>query len=125
MSADLTKEGYALKLEATEEKFGDITVKQWKLTWTNAPGDQKVLEEHGTGGGKGLQRPQLVDADGNVVYTFDGTQFGGGSFAWSMAIQDDMPISPDAKFRFTINKAVSIVDVPFKLMDVAIGKADF
>lgn len=124
-SAELAKEGYALKLDESEEKFGDITVKQWKLTWTNAPSDQKVLDEHGAGGGKGLQSPQLVDADGNVVYTFDGTEYGGGSFAWSMAIQDDTPIPPGAKFRFTVNKAVSIVDVPFKVMDVAIGKADF
>ena len=124
-SDDLAKEGYALKLEESEEKFGDITVKQWKLTWTNAPGDQKVLEEHGSGGGKGLQSPQLVDADGNVVYTFDGKEYGGGGFSWSMAIQEDTPIPPGAKFRFTVNKAVSIVDVPFKVMDVTIGKADF
>lgn len=124
-STELANEGYALKLEESEEKFGDITVKQWKLTWTNAPNDQKILDEHGSGGGKGLQSPQLVDADGNVIYTFDGKEYGGGSFAWSMAVQDDTPIPADAKLRFTINKAVSIVDVPFKIMDVAIGKSDF
>lgn len=128
-NAELTTEGYALKLEEAEEKFGDITVKQWKLTWTNASADPKIIEEHGAGGGKGLQKPQIVDAAGKVIYTFDGTEFGTGggqsSFAWSMAIQDDTPIPDGAKLRFSINKAVSIVDVPFKVMDVAIGKSDF
>jgi tetratricopeptide (TPR) repeat protein len=128
-NAELTKEGYALKLEEGEEKFGDITVKQWKLTWTNASPDPKIIEEHGAGGGKGLQNPQIVDADGNVIYSFDGTEYGTGggesSFAWSMAIQEDTPIPDGAKLRFSINKEISIVDVPFKLADVTIGKSDF
>jgi Flp pilus assembly protein TadD len=128
-NAELTKEGYELKLEEAEEKFGNITVKQWKLTWTNASADSKIIEEHGTGGGKGLQKPQVVDADGNVIYTFDGTEYGtgggGSSFAWSMAIQENTPIPDGAKLRFSINKEISIVDVPFKVMDVAIGKSDF
>jgi hypothetical protein len=42
-----------------------------------------------------------------------------------MAIQEDTPIPDGAKLRFSINKEISIVDVPFKLADVTIGKSDF
>jgi len=125
-SPDLTQAGYALKLEESDEKFGDVVVKQWKLIWDNAPADLKVRETHLASGGKGLQSPQLVDAEGKVVYTFDGKDpgLGGGRFSWSMAIQEDTPIPDGVKLRFTINEKVSIVDVPFKLTDIAIEKSE-
>jgi hypothetical protein len=41
-----------------------------------------------------------------------------------MSIQDDQPVPDDARLRFTLNTDVSIVDVPFKVENVAISKDD-
>jgi len=126
-SPELTQAGYALRLEESDEKFGDVVVKQWKLIWENVPADSRIREAHLASGGKGLQSPQLVDAQGKVIYTFDGKDpgLGGGKFSWSMAIQEDTPIPDGIRLQFTINEKVNIVDVPFKLTDIAIGKSEF
>ncbi|MGZ0165024.1 MAG: tetratricopeptide repeat protein [Planctomycetales bacterium] len=127
-NSELVAAGYKLKLEEKTEKFGDDEFTSWQLEWVNA-GDSPVdVQQIADGGGLGLQTPQLVDADGNVISDFGGqsfSSFGGNvSLSWSMSIQDDQPVPDDARLRFTLNSDVSIVDVPFKVENVAISKDD-
>lgn len=127
-NAELIAAGYQLKLTEKKEKFGDDEFISWQLEWVNA-GDSKMnVEEIANGGGLGLQHPELVDADGNVIAAFDNTSYtsfgANSSFAWGMPIQDDQPVPDDAKLRFTLNSEVSIVDVAFKVENVAIGAED-
>ena len=82
-----------LKLEEKKEKFGDDEFTSWQLEWLNA-GDSPVdVKQIADGGALGLQTPQLVDADGNVIGDFSGksySSFGSNSsLSWSMSVQDD------------------------------------
>lgn len=123
-SSELTAAGYALEMSQAKEKLGDVEVTSWVLKWTNPPNEAAKLTAHAAGGGEGLQKPEIIDADGNVVGTFDDTSYssggGGASFAWSMNIDADNPIPADAKIRFRLNTKVAIADVPFKVADVAV-----
>ncbi len=65
--------GYQFKLEETEEDQGDEKVKQWTLTWVNA--DASKVDELQAGGGEGPQKPDIVDADGNVIMAFNARNF--------------------------------------------------
>ena len=127
-NSELVAAGYKLKLEEKKEKFGDDEFTSWQLEWVNA-GDSPVdVKQIADGGGLGLQTPQLVDADGNVIGDFSGKSYASfgsnSSLSWSMSIQDDQPVPDDARLRFTLNNDVSIVDVPFKAENVAINKDD-
>ncbi len=127
-NSELVAAGYKLKLEEKKEKFGDDEFTSWQLEWVNA-GDSPVdVQQIADGGGLGLQTPQLVDADGNVIGDFSGKSYASfgsnSSLSWSMSIQDDQPVPDDARLRFTLNSGVSIVDVPFKVENVAINKDD-
>lgn len=123
-NAELASAGFQLKLEETKEKFGDDEFVSWRLEWVNASGTPQRLEEIAGGGGLGLQQPELVDASGNVIGTFSDTEYlagvGAASLAWGMQVQPDQPIPDDAQLRFTINEEVSVVDVPFKVENVAV-----
>ena len=126
--SELVAAGYKLKLEEKKEKFGDDEFTSWQLEWVNA-GDSPVdVQQIADGGGLGLQTPQLVDADGNVIGDFSGKSYASfgnnSSLSWSMSIQDDQPVPDDARLRFTLNSDVSIVDVPFKVENIAINKDD-
>ena len=100
----------------------------WQLEWVNADDSPVDVQQIADGGSLGLQTPQLVDADGKVIAEFSGksySSFGSNSsLAWSMTIQDDQPVPDDAQLRFTLNTEVSVVDVPFKVENVAIEKDD-
>ena len=127
-NSELVAAGYKLKLEEKKEKFGNDEFTSWQLEWVNA-GDSTVdVQQIADGGSLGLQTPQLVDADGKVIAEFSGksySSFGSNSsLAWSMTIQDDQPVPDDAQLRFTLNTEVSVVDVPFKVENVAIEKDD-
>lgn len=127
-NSELVAAGYKLKLEEKTEKFGDNEFTSWQLEWINA-GDSPVdVQQIADGGGLGLQTPQLVDADGNVIGDFSGKSYASfgsnSSLSWSMSIQEDQPVPDDARLRFTLNSEVSIVDVPFKVENVAINKDD-
>ncbi|MDA0809045.1 MAG: tetratricopeptide repeat protein [Planctomycetota bacterium] len=126
-NSELVAAGYKLKLEEKKEKFGDDEFTLWQLEWLNA-GSAVDVQQIADGGGLGLQTPQLVDADGNVIAEFSGTSYvsfgNNSSLSWSMSIQDDQPVPDDARLRFTLNTDVSIVDVPFKVENVAISKDD-
>ncbi len=127
-NSELVAAGYKLKLEEKKEKFGDDEFTSWQLEWVNA-GDSPVdVKQIADGGALGLQTPQLVDADGNVIGDFSGksySSFGSNSsLSWSMSVQDDQPVPDDARLRFTLNSEVSVVDVPFKVENVAINKDD-
>jgi tetratricopeptide (TPR) repeat protein len=127
-NSELVAAGYKLKLEEKTEKFGDNEFTSWQLEWLNA-GDSPVdVQQIADGGGLGLQTPQLIDADGNVIGDFSGKSYASfgsnSSLSWGMSIQDDQPVPDDARLRFTLNSDVSIVDVPFKVENVAINKDD-
>lgn len=127
-NSELVAAGYKLKLEEKKEKFGDDEFTSWQLEWVNA-GDSPVdVQQIADGGGLGLQTPQLIDATGNVIGDFSGKSYASfgssSSLSWSMSIQDDQPVPDDARLRFTLNTDVSIVDVPFKVENVAISKDD-
>lgn len=127
-NSELVAAGYKLKLEEKKEKFGDDEFTSWQLEWVNA-GDSPVdVKQIADGGALGLQTPQLVDADGTVIGDFSGksySSFGSNSsLSWSMSVQDDQPVPDDARLRFTLNSEVSIIDVPFKVENVAINKDD-
>jgi len=127
-NSELVAAGYKLKLEEKKEKFGDNEFTSWQLEWVNA-GDSPVdVQQIADGGSLGLQTPQLVGADGKVIAEFSGksySSFGSNSsLAWSMTIQDNQPVPDDARLRFTLNTEVSVVDVPFKVENVAIEKDD-
>ena len=125
-NAELLAAGYKLKLEAKSEKFGDDVFKSWQIEWLNAGDGPVDVQQVADGGGLGLQTPQLVDADGNVIGDFSGksySSFGSNSsLSWSMSILDDQPVPADAKLKFTLNGDVSIIDVPFKVENVTIDK---
>jgi tetratricopeptide (TPR) repeat protein len=127
-NAELVAAGYTLKLKETKEKFGDDEFTSWQLEWVNASDSPVDVQQIADGGGLGLQTPQLVDADGNVIGDFSGTSYSSfgnnSSLSWSMSIQDDQPVPDDARLRFTLNTGVSIIDVPFKVENVAISKDD-
>ncbi|NQV25679.1 MAG: tetratricopeptide repeat protein [Rhodopirellula sp.] len=124
-NAELIAAGYRLKLEEKKEKFGDDEFISWQLNWVNAGDSAADVKQVANGGGLGLQQPQLIDADGKVIGDFSGKSFSTfgnkSSLSWSMSIQDDQPVPDDARLRFTLNKDVSIVDVPFKVENVAIS----
>jgi hypothetical protein len=127
-NAELVAAGYTLKLEEKKEKFGDDEFVSWQLEWVNA-GDSPIdVQQIADGGGLGLQTPQLVDADGNVIGDFSGKSFSSfgsdSSLSWGMSIQDGQPVPDGAQLRFTLNTGVSVVDVPFKVENVAISKDD-
>lgn len=125
-NSELVAAGYKLKLEEKKEKFGDDEFTSWQLEWVNASDSPIDVQQIADGGGMGLQTPQLVDADGIVIGDFSGKSYASfgsnSSLSWSMSIQDDQPVPDDAKLRFTLNTRVSIVDVPFKVENVAISK---
>tara|TARA_R110002072_G_scaffold146075_3_gene292874 strand:- start:31167 stop:33974 length:2808 start_codon:yes stop_codon:yes gene_type:complete len=127
-NSELVAAGYKLKLEETKEKFGDDEFTSWQLEWLNAGQSPIDVQQIADGGGLGLQTPQLVDASGNVIAEFSGTSYSSfgnnSSLSWSMSIQDDQPVPDDARLRFTLNTDVGIVDVPFKVENVAINKDD-
>ena len=122
----LTGAGFMLSMSEGEEDLGGgFKFKFWKLNWDNP--DSKLIDQMADGGGLGLQAPQLVDAAGDVLQTFDGVEsvsFGANSsFAWSMTLDDDNPPPADAKLRFTLNKKVDYIDVKFSVQDVEISAA--
>jgi hypothetical protein len=123
-NAELTAAGYQLKLDEEKQMVGDTQVTSWKLSWVNATGDEAALSDLAQGGGAGLQRPVIVDAAGNEIAAFSGHQsarFGTSvSFAWTMTLDADKPIPDDARLKLVINSKVSIVDVPFKVENVAL-----
>ena len=125
---ELVAAGYQLKLEEKKEKFGDEEYTSWRLEWVNAGSSKVSVREIASGGGLGLQQPELVDADGNVIAAFSGTEYtsfgASSSLAWSMSLQDDQPVPDDARLRFTLNSDVSIVDVPFKAENVVISETN-
>lgn len=117
--------GFKLSLSEGEEDLGDgLKFKFWKMTWDNP--DAKLIDQMTDGGGMGLQAPELVDVDGEVLQYFDGvesTSFGpNASFAWTMTLDPDNPPPADAKLRFTINKKVDFIDVKFSVQDVDISE---
>ena len=115
-----------MKLEKKKEKFGDEEFTSWRLEWVNAGTSKIRVADIASGGGLGLQQPELVDADGNVIAAFSGTEYtsfgNNSSLAWSMSVQDDQPVPDDARLRFTLNSDVSVVDVPFKVENVTISE---
>lgn len=123
---ELAAAGYQLKLEEKKEKFGDEEFTSWRIEWLNAGSSQLNVSEVANGGGLGLQQPELVDADGNVIAAFSGTEFtsfgASSSLAWNMSVQEDQPVPDDARLRFTLNSEVSIVDVPFNVSSVKISE---
>lgn len=129
-NSELVAAGYKLKLEEKKEKFGDEEYTSWRVEWLNA-GDgagNAPVQEVADGGGLGLQRPELVDADGNVIAAFSGVEYASfgptASLAWSMSVDTDQTIPDDAKLRFTLNSEVSIVDVPFSAENVPISQEE-
>jgi tetratricopeptide (TPR) repeat protein len=127
-SPELIAAGYQLKLSEKKEKFGDDEFVSWQLDWVNAGASKIRVQDIANGGGLGLQIPELVDADGNVIADFSNTSYtsfgASSSLSWGMPIQDDQPVPDDARLRFTLNNEVSIVDVAFKVENVAIGPED-
>lgn len=127
-NAELIAAGYQLKLEEKKEKFGDEEYTSWRIEWLNAgnTAGRVSVQEIADGGGLGLQRPELVDADGNVIAAFSGVEYSSfgtnASLAWSMSVDDDQPVPDSARLRFTLNSEVSIVDVPFSAENVPISQ---
>ena len=127
-NAELIAAGYQLKLEEKREKFGDEEFVSWRLEWVNAASSKLDIRDVANGGGIGLQVPELVDGDGNVINAFSNTEFTSfgkqGTLAWGMSVQEDQPVPDGARLRFTINSEVSVVDVAFKAQNVAISAED-
>jgi len=125
---ELVSEGYELNLRQTTKKFSDGVATIWRFSWLNPIDDPAVLRRIGRGGYEGLQSPKVVNSKGDALDCLNHTDLemvnGQETLVWNLTFATGTQIPADARLRFTINKEVDIVDVPFKMEDVAI-KTDF
>lgn len=122
-SPELAATGYGLQLALEEGTgFDNQPTTSVQLTLLKTPDGvdrNAIVDDMMDGGGLGVQLPELLDANGNVLEN-NGFSRGGGGGEITMGIDVEGKIQPGTQLRLTINTGARTVSVPFEVNAVAV-----